>query len=379
MHACIHTYIHTYIHTCEALYTKQTNSAGSKPPREYVLDTVLVTYIRGKFRYSEDRFYTPPPSRGFLSPFCCSRSLKSHFQEVAVYRISLPRYPLNFRINDDTTVRTLRESACKYWGMKTPEQFVLKTMANNKCQDEVKVKECFKQGELAQLSLTKKMVENSAEPTEDEKKAIQPKQGKKKKGRDGGFDPNGADKQQNFSENYFTDLKKLGGVYFLLRARDQKPSDLASKIKLRDIVIYITLTIFTFWVYDQRRPPGYEYWFIKGIEDKTVAIPGMTDNYQPIPPFTNITQQDEVWDWLTHTLPPQLWSVTPDRVLGDVVTHGYPSKRDLTLNGQNLLLGYLNIRTQGVKPQACGNSATIDATLGITCYPMSINEDTKES
>ena len=41
-------------------------------------------------RRSEDRFYAPPPARGGgvqkrLSQFWCSRSLKSHFQELVVY------------------------------------------------------------------------------------------------------------------------------------------------------------------------------------------------------------------------------------------------------------------------------------------------------
>ena len=65
----------------------------SWPVPSYLAPSHLLTSRHNK--ESENRFYTPPP-RGagvqkLLSQFWCSRSLKNHFQEVVVYRISLPK------------------------------------------------------------------------------------------------------------------------------------------------------------------------------------------------------------------------------------------------------------------------------------------------
>jgi len=88
-----------------------------------------------------------------------------------------------FRIDERTTIVSLRNNACKYWNLP-PDRFILKTMANNKCSDEIFVKECFKQGELAQLRLEPKS-HNTAEPKEEELKAIMPKDPSKRGGRGG--------------------------------------------------------------------------------------------------------------------------------------------------------------------------------------------------
>mmetsp|Transcript_50878 Transcript_50878/g.131165 ORF Transcript_50878/g.131165 Transcript_50878/m.131165 type:complete len:857 (+) Transcript_50878:120-2690(+) len=319
----------------EVIYTSTANSVGSKAPTTYVLDTVLVIYVRGKFKY-----------------------------------------PLRFRINDDTTIEMLRASSCKYWGVKNPDQFILVTMANNKCQDEVRVKECFKQGELAQLRLAEKNVESTAEPTEDERKAIQPKGGKKKKqDRGRGFDPAGADKQQKFSENYYSELKKLTGVYFLLRSRDAKPSDAASKVTCRDLIFYLVLACLSFYVYNARRPPGQDYWYIQGIEEtmtRRAAFP-MTDDFSDrtetyVPGFMEVSTKVELWDWLTYALPTMIWT-KPSTI----------PMRDTSMSAFNMLLGFVSIRIQNVNSYGCKDSEQLASALNLTCWPRQGNDETRDT
>lgn len=306
----------------DVLYQKPSNKH-----KQYELDTVRVTFV---------------PDKSFL-------------------------YPLAFRIDDKTTIVTLRNNACKYWNL-SKDDFILKTMANNKCSDEMRVKECFKQGELAQLRLERKKTE-TADPKEEELKAIMPKgpKARKSRGNDLRFNTKDVNSIKKFSDNYVQDLKKMGGIYFLLKLRDTKPSEHVSKIKLRDIIIYILLFVLSLVVYDSRRPSGQDYWYRQGIVDMMmtqVRKPYLTSDeyWEYVPRFTDVETNDDIWDWLNYTLP----------------TIIYDDGRQ-SLATYNLLVGFMAIRVQNVRPAAAcqGKNRKLVEQLGGACYDTSVGGGTQ--
>mmetsp|Transcript_89361 Transcript_89361/g.255944 ORF Transcript_89361/g.255944 Transcript_89361/m.255944 type:complete len:839 (-) Transcript_89361:61-2577(-) len=310
----------------ELLYSKP-SSAGNAT---YDLDTVMVSYIKpGNFRYN-----------------------------------------LAFRIDNYTAVQELRESACRYWGISADE-YVLKTMASNKCQDELLVKECFKQGEIAQLRLQEKGRAPSEKPTDDELKAIQPKvKNKKKQQRDPRYDAVGVNGIQKQQENHATELKKMGGSYFLLKTPMGKPSEHMAKTKLRDIIIYSVLLALTVYAYTQKRPVGVEFWLTAGFTSQLRMSHPINATYSA-PDFDNVTSSEELWQWLTYSLPSILYTTNTSDSLGS----------------HNLLMGYMAIRVQNVKEpktpdEYCMFNKQVVNSLasdGAACYPSDITPSTQET
>uniref|UniRef100_A0A7S4S6M5 Polycystin domain-containing protein n=1 Tax=Alexandrium monilatum TaxID=311494 RepID=A0A7S4S6M5_9DINO len=308
--------------------------------------------------YFNDVLYTKPPvSRNKHVDLDTVKVTNSRFQN-----------PLAFRIDETTTVIKLRNNACKYWNVP-PDNCILKTMSNNKCSDEIRVKDCFKQGELAQLRLEEKKMEAS-KPTEEELKAIMPKgKGRKVKRRDPRYNVEGIETIQRHIDGYASQLKKMGGIYFLPKLRDAKPSEHCSKIKLRDMVIYTALIVLTVWVYTSRRPAAEDYWLVRGIEDffslqVPKAAPPKTDYTTYVPEFLRVDSQTAMWDWLENTLPSIIWSDT-----------------DFSLGDYNMLVGYMAIRVKNVvRPYPpwtkCLDNQDFVKSIGGTCYPeRAIGED----
>eukprot|EP00443_Scrippsiella_acuminata_P015314 CAMPEP_0115195544 /NCGR_PEP_ID=MMETSP0270-20121206/14633_1 /TAXON_ID=71861 /ORGANISM="Scrippsiella trochoidea, Strain CCMP3099" /LENGTH=831 /DNA_ID=CAMNT_0002608865 /DNA_START=40 /DNA_END=2531 /DNA_ORIENTATION=+ len=315
----------------EVLYTKPSSSKKV----EYELETVMVSFVRS------DNF----------------------------------RYNLAFRVDGRTAVTELCNSACRYWGV-SPEEYVLKTMASNKCQDEILVKQCFKQGEIAQLRLEKKRLDPTSTPTDDELKAIQPKVPHKKKQQqqnDVQYDAAGVNAIQKQHDNYNSELRRMGGAYFLLRTKNTKPSEHASKIKLRDIIIWTALVVLTFYGYWLRRPTGYDYWLLKGFEDEIVrsqAATNMTSGDVALGVY-EVHTTDDLWNWLKYSLP-------------NIV---FPQNTTFNLKTHNMLLGYVAIRAQNVKKPLsptsnCQQNAELVGQLegkGAMCYPEGLNAETQET
>lgn len=325
----------------EVLYAKPMSGK-----RNYALDTVLISYIR--------------PNENI-------------------------RYKLPFRVDKDTTLKHLLEDACKYWACAESEH-ILKTMANSKCQNEIMVQDCFKQGEIAQLRLEKKAKEQT-EVTEAEEKAIQPRsKNKKRRGiQVTNFGDLGANLVMQHNDRYTTDMKKLGGTYFLAKLREPKPTEHWNKIKLRDIVIYTALAVITFIGYYYQRQPGEAYWFLKGIEDafmRAEPYSGSTaysDHSKVIPNFMEVKTYDQVWDWLQVTLPLVVWG-NGNANLGR------------QLHEHNLLPGYINIRVKNVKSinpldwhtrethcETDDMKRVLNSLPGAQCTPIYVNEDTEET
>jgi len=289
-------------------------------------------------------------------------------------------YNLTFRLDKDTKIEELREGACKYWGV-VPEDYILMTMGNSKCHGMLNVKECFKHGELAQLNLTMKSCENT-DISEAESKAIRPNSAKKNKfsQREAArYNKDGPERIQKFGDSYIPYLRNMGGVYFLLKLRDLKPSEHGSKIKLRDFFVYILLAAITFGSYWGQRPSGHDYWYTKGIRDHfkvRMPMPHHADGYDTlIPSFQDISNHQELWDWLNITLPAVVWGDGEDSF----------SKG---LSGYNMMPGFLAIRVQNVKPVCdnceqsvyCsdGNKRLVERLQNAVCYYDYIDEDTSE-
>jgi hypothetical protein len=286
----------------DILYRKAPPPAGNKKKNQvFELDTVLISFIR--------------PNDNI-------------------------RYNLPFRVDNQTTLKHLRNDACKYWDVST-EDFILKTMGNSKCQNEIMVQDCFKQGEIAQLRLEFKNKEQSS-VTEAEYKAITPKN---KKGR--GSSRQAQDKQQadvrQFNNRYDKTLKQMGGIYFLLKLRDLKPSEHVSKIKPRDFFVFGALAVMTFYLYYLQRPPGEQYWLVNGIENNFMHsfkkpasnINRDVDTQEFVPSFSDLKNYEDVWDWLQISLPHILWHNT--------------SFAGSQLSAYNSLKGYVNIRQKILK------------------------------
>ena len=325
--------------------------------------------------YLTEVLYTKPKHKGKVGEFNLDTVLVSFVKPNESFR-----YNLAFRVDAGTSIAQLRNSTCKYWGVSS-DNFILRTMANNKCQDDNKVKDCFKQGEIAQLRL--EMRRESAEPpTEEELKAIQPK---KRAGRKQGqprYNAKGVEQIQKFGENYASQLRRMGGVYFLLKLRDTKPSEHAAKINLRNLLIYAALVVLSATVYMMRRPAGDAYWCAKGIEDMvTISTPrpGVNSCNDPalcVPRFQEIRTHTEMWDWMNYTLPELFWK------------EGASSP---TLETYNVLLGYFSIRIQNVKTptsttEYCVNNARLVTDIGlanpeanISCYPRTVTSSTQRA
>lgn len=276
------------------------------------------------------------------------------------------RYNLAFRINSDTRTTHLLEAACKYWGVDR-EYFILRTMANNKCADEITVKDCFKQGEIAHLRLEPKKKTSSQPPLEEELKAIQPKKvgGGKRKGVQGG---DGAIAIARHDAGFSTaQLKKLGGANFLLKIQEGKPSEHLAKLNVRDMIIFLVVMILTFNVYTSRRPDGAMYWFLHGARDPVLT----TQPYFPpdfassrigpkVPAFKEVRTLQDVQDWLNFTIPQIFWNTS----------------QRLSIKTFNMLPGYVALRVKNVQNTpnvTCVDSAKTVASVNASCYSRSVS------
>lgn len=273
------------------------------------------------------------------------------------------RYDLAFRVDALTTVRELRGSACRYWGVKEGG-YILRTQSSNKCQDGILVKECFKQGEIAQLLLEEKKHDPHIKPTDDEMKAIQPKVKRNKKmARGARYDEAAVSNVQQQHDSHASELRKMGGVYFLLKTRNMKPSEHVSKIKLRDIVIYSVLIVVTVVGYCIRRPGNEEYWLIRGFSDQLLGPAGRENDW--------VGNRDDLWRWLEETVPSNLlWS------------ENHPDD----LRAHNAFLGYAALRIQNVRqPASPGEGCEFNADIvkalsgqGAACYEKEIHGGSAE-
>jgi len=283
------------------------------------------------------------------------------------------RYNLAFRVDGQTSVRELKTSACRYWG-QAQEEYVLKTMASNKCQDDIKVADCFRQGELAQLRLERKEKNPTEKPTDDEFKAIQGKgksgQRKSRRAKKDTFDTSQVEAARKQQDSRDTDMKKMGGTYFLLKKRDTKASEHRSKIKINDMLLYGVLLFLCIYSYSVRRPAANSFWFLRGFNDYLSRRTVVGD--RTIPRFQDLTDRDQVNDWMEHTLADLFYGNDTLRV---------------RMKDYNVLFGYMGMRVQLVRPpdsplDGCEESTALVEELlelGAHCKPNEVDETTEET
>jgi len=314
------------------LFTKPQSAKGQ--PAVFDLQTVIVTYVK--------------PNDGI-------------------------RYNLPFRVDSETTLKNLIDDACKYWDV-SEHDYILKTMGNSKCQNEILVRDCFKQGEIAQLRLERKKKDNT-EISEAERKAIQPK-GKKGAARVGKTESRyselGVDNVIQSSNKYFKNLNQMGGTYFLLKVRDHRPSEHAGKIKLRDVIAYLLLVAVTITMYVTLRIGSESYWYTKSIEDMFMVSTPKPDpapsEAQFVPAFSNVSTHQDIWDWIEITLPEVIW----------------PRNLNWSFDEFNTRPGYLSIRVKKVRTpnpahQYCENlEALVNMLPEAACYPFLLDSDTED-
>lgn len=265
------------------------------------------------------------------------------------------RYNLAFRIDEDTEVQQLREAVTMYWNVDEKD-YILKTLANSKCQRDLKVQDCFKHGDIAQLMLEQKTNENAEGPSAEELKAIQPKGKSGKKGganRTLGYD---SSKAENIARHNNTQepMRRMGGIYFLLKLREKKPSEHVSKIKCRDFCLYTMLILLTVVVYTLRRAEGRNFFYALGVENELLrevpyaGQPPSTAYTANIPSFTKLKTYDDLWSWLDTSLPHLVWGNSTG-----------------SLGKKNYLVGYVRIRVQNVKPDSVCSSHNKEAVANI--------------
>mmetsp|Transcript_6565 Transcript_6565/g.14303 ORF Transcript_6565/g.14303 Transcript_6565/m.14303 type:complete len:827 (+) Transcript_6565:80-2560(+) len=307
----------------EVLYTKPSSKASKKAAFE--LDTVLVSFAKPN---------------------------------------ETVRYILKFRIDNSTTIQKLRRNVCEYWGVREDE-YVLKTMANSKCQNEIKVKDCFKQGEIAQLRLVMRDRYNT-EVTDAERKAIVPR-GKSKTARSHIKQQERLEAIKQHDNDYRNELKKLGGVYHLLKLREVKPTEHVNKIKLRDMIVYTGLALLIFITYNYRREPSNAYWCRRGFEQALVRSVYLPEEERFISPQHEITEVDAIWDFLNYTVADTIWDSSPS-----------------SLSSYNNLVGYLNIRVKNVREPSSASQDCEDGLevivgrLETSCYAKSVNRGNEQ-
>jgi hypothetical protein len=212
------------------------------------------------------------------------------------------RFNLVYRVDESTKVNQLRKDCCKYWGLD-PDDCILKNAANMKVTDNLLVQNCFRQGEVARLSLEKKRRQNIL-VSEAELKDIQPKKNNtgalidpRKEGRKGG------NAEVLGNTGYDDELRKLPGLRASLRRPAPKQSEHVSGIHCCDIFVYLMILVLTLVVMSSRMSPGQGFWFVEGIRS-TLVEPSMAGNpkfgqaAQGSPGFAAIRNQNDAWNWL---------------------------------------------------------------------------------
>ncbi|CAD7971493.1 unnamed protein product [Amoebophrya sp. A25] len=174
---------------------------------------------------------------------------------------SSERCDLRYRIDDESTVRQMRADACRYWQL-SESQFVLRMSNGSKLQEDMRMLNVFKDGEIAQLFLLPRVQTNTV-VSEAEKKAILPKSGKFRRT---GNTLGDREMMAGIGVTPEQELRKCGGASLLVRTKEQKPSEYLTRIRFRDIVVYLVLTLAWWWlVLSGQRWPGQAYPLVDDI------------------------------------------------------------------------------------------------------------------
>ncbi|CAD7940555.1 unnamed protein product [Amoebophrya sp. A120] len=227
------------------------------------------------------------------------------------------RCDLRYRVNETTSVRQLRYDSCKYWQLDGDE-FVVRTSVGSKVQGDMMVHEIFKDGEIAQVFLLPRIMNNTV-VSEAEKKSILPKTGKL--GRKSASLEEGA-MLAGIGATGEQELRKCGGGSLMVKIAELKPSEYLARIRFRDILVYLLLALMWAWLWlSNQRWPGQSFAI---VEDMARVL--VHDDFYQI----NSTAQALVW-----------WQRSYSRFLSPPFTQ------------YNLPFGFLRLRQQKVQYTTC--------------------------
>lgn len=242
-------------------------------------------------------------------------------------------YNLTYRVDRNMTSKKLREDACFYWGISEVE-YILKTVTtNSKVQDDVTIQNCFQPNEDAHLMLVHK-TPTKERPSEEELKAIRPKQGVKarkqqKTNREGADVKTEAKKE---STDFAKQLEVVPGFKDFMLQRDQDVRAHLESLRLHSFCLFAVLAVATVASLINIRPQNSEFICHWGVMSAMTAPRAAAWSANLLPAFEDLTSRKELWTWLQNTVPEELL------------------KSDSRMRRSNYLPGWLEVRMQQVAP-----------------------------
>lgn len=259
------------------------------------------------------------------------------------------RFNLSYRVDKDTLSKKLREDACLYWGVSEVE-FILKTMENSKVHDNLTVQSCFRGDEKAHLLLDQKTPKKTV-VEQLELDAIGPQAGKNAKRKKKKTDDKAVvvDTNRGLSHSdFYEQMAQLPGLWSFMTQRDQRTVAHLERIKLRNILAFGCLLAACIASFSNVRPPNIEFFCRHGLELGMTEAHAHTESGLDVVDFRNIETIEQIWEWLTYTVPKQLFTNTS------------------SLRENNYFPGHVEIRMQQVAPasaEACGVTDSIKNNL----------------
>eukprot|EP00397_Hematodinium_sp_SG-2012_P011327 GEMP01011464.1.p1 GENE.GEMP01011464.1~~GEMP01011464.1.p1 ORF type:complete len:691 (+),score=138.16 GEMP01011464.1:183-2255(+) len=260
------------------------------------------------------------------------------------------RHNLTYRVDACTYARDMQRGATRYWDLD-PDAYVLMTMAGSKVQDDMLVFNCFKQGEIAQLSLVMKD-QKRTNVTESELKAIVPKSGQRTQlawGSHGGL----SSVLNMISMNNEERLAQYPGGYWLLKIPEGKPSGHVVKIRFATVFVYLLMLTLTAVTISFHRQGPDSYWLLHGT--RSIFAEQEIVNGETIPSVEDIHNFQDLWKWL-DVLPQRLYRQSANGVDPQYVVHNRP-------------LGWLRVCQQRAKSVACRRKK-VGAKLNSRCFEL---------
>lgn len=251
---------------------------------------------------------------------------------------------LSYRVEHEMKVKQLREDACKYWGISEVE-FVLKTMANSKVVDSMKIQDCFEPTEEARLVLAQKNPKQKSILSMEEQN-IAPKGGPAARKHKAKVSENvGLATEGQAEGDLVTQIQELHGLWEFMTQRDRNLVQHLKRIQLRTLLATLALAIATLVSFYMIEPPTQAFFLQRGLMDALQRDGKIL--------FDDITSQSQMWEWLEQTLPARLFSNSSQ------------------LRNENYFLGYLQVSMQQVGNASSANCVQLTGLpSGVTCLPV---------
>ena len=245
-------------------------------------------------------------------------------------------FKLTYRVDENTTVGACRVDACQYWRVSDVE-FVLKTQNGSKVLDQLKLKDVFASNEMHMLRLEKKTPKNVI-LTDGENRAILPKQGRKRNlalANTGNTaskrDPTNPEEYVSAQDRFNESLQELAGLKEFCDLRDVNETWQAKTIKLRDILFFAFLLVFSLFLFFNRTN-NHQYLATQAV-NATFIYPPQSSGADPRINFPDIGSINDAWSWLEHTVPTVLLNENSE------------------FRAANDLVGFVEIRQRRVVPR----------------------------